>query len=291
MPNTNSKFSKIRSLRREPSYIRQARQLTKEVGVTKAISVIFDRARISINTCGSVESWSQAGQAALLVGDHRDCIEIGPLLGVFGSLGREDVHVVAKPFSMSARMVNALGLPARGVILPVIPQTLARDRRAVLNRDLVWRFMNRRALGARHELATLNATTLRRAAHLLELGRLVTIFPAGGVVDALKEPWHRGLGHVVRLLAAHKREVLRIVFFRFDDFSPASVLHRLTLAGRGISPRRPYDLTLHITSSSIEEMLDLAGGADLPDAREIAERFRSTYCRQFSEHQERKHNV
>ncbi|SRR6266545_415648 len=282
MSDFHDHYTVSEPLCREPGYLRQVRELAERTGgVTGAVATVFQQARIRVAVDGNTSDWRSPGQGALLVGDHRGGIEFAPLLALFGAFGREDVHFIGKPFSRTFRILNSLGTHAEGLTLPVIPRTLARDRAGIFNRDLHWRIAKGDTLPTGAELAVINAKTLERAAALISAGELVNLYPAGGVVDAAVRPWYRGLGTIIKTLKTEDRELVRVVLFRFDDFAATKVVRRLVLQSHGITPHRPYTITLRIgPSGTISELL---GGAEVAElgAADITDRLRGLFVEQF----------
>ncbi|MGH7196172.1 MAG: hypothetical protein ACREGJ_00180 [Candidatus Saccharimonadales bacterium] len=267
---------------REPGFIRDTRELVEENGgIAQAVAETFEQANITVEVDGDVSQWSNAGQGAILVGDHRNGVEYAPLLAVFGNMGREDMRFVAKPFSMQARVMGSLGLEGAGLTLLVIPGTLASNRKDKINRDLCWRIANRGNLPTKDEIKTLNADTLQGCADLAESGHAVTLYPTGGVMDATKKPWQRGLGRVIKQLPAESRDSVAIVPFRFDDFSKLRLIRSLTMASRGVISR-PQTITLRTgKQGTVNEVL--AGATDELTADEITAVLRKQFITAFGE--------
>ena len=47
----------------------------------------------------------------------------------------------------------------------------------------------------------------------------MVIYPAGGVVDACSVQWKRGVGEIIKKVDPSNRDSVKIIPFRFDDFS------------------------------------------------------------------------
>jgi hypothetical protein len=285
MSAPSGKYTQAQPLCREPEYVRQIRATAENNnGVAAAVATAFHRARIYVTIDGDTTAWRNPGCGTLLITDHRDRCEFAPLLAMLGVLGREDIHFIAKPFAISARVINSLGPRARGITLPVIPRTLARDRPDILNRDLGWRITQLRNLPTYHELNAINAATLTDAATLLDNGELVVIHPTGATVDATVRPWHRGLGTILKTISPAARPHTRIVLARFDHFATTKLVRRLALQGRGITPNRPYVITLRVRiNATISQLLDNdATTLDALSAVEITQRLRDLYVRRYT---------
>ena len=279
MSNQFEQYTTPPPLCREPGFVKDTRELVEQTsGIAGAVAETFDRANITVEVEGDTSLIANEGQGALLVGDHRNGFEYAPLLAAFGHMGREDIRLVAKPFSMQARVIGSLGVGGAGLTLPVIPGTLARDRDDKFNRDLYWRIVNRGNLPTKAELKQLNADTLQHCTDLAVSGHAVTLYPAGGVMDATVRPWQRGLGRVIQQLPEEARDGVAIVPFRFDDFSKLRLMRSLTMASSGMVPR-PYTITMRLgKQGTVNELL---GDTSRQDAGEITEILRQQFVRAF----------
>jgi hypothetical protein len=262
--------------------VRQIRELAEVTGgTTSAITEAFRLARITINAIGDVSYLTQPDAGILFVGDHRAGVELAPLFSVFGSYGREDVHFFGKPFATGVRLLSSLDGNREG-LLPVVPRTLARDRRNIWNRDLRWRILQQQHLPTKDELTRLNAHSIRRATSLLEAGHLVTIFPAGGVMNAATRPWRAGVGTIIKLLYAKNRRDVRIVLFRFDDFSATRVVRSLLVQSYGFTPK-PYEITVRLAAiDSMDKLFgDSSRSIEQLDPLQISTRLHEEFIRRF----------
>jgi hypothetical protein len=265
-----------------PRFIGDTQALVVQTGgVTSAVGTSFRQANISVEIEGGDSSWTAVGQGALLVGDHRIGVEYAPLMALFGDNGREDVHFVAKPMSMQARVMAHLALGEQDLTLPVIPGTLALDRDNKLNRDLYWRMKQGDNLPTKQELRILNATTIQNCAGLSAAGYAVTLYPASGAMDAVKKTWQRGLGRIISLLPEGARGTTTVVPFRFDTFSRLHLVHALHKASKGKTPK-PQIITLRVgRHGTPNELLDGAIGGRHPD--EITETLRQQFVMAFAD--------
>jgi len=250
MADQFERYTTTPPLHPEPGFIRDARELAEQLGsATSAIAKTFAQANITVEIDGDESSWSH-------VGDHRNGTEYAPLLAALGDPGRTACYFVAKPFSLSSRVRNALTPPGTRINLPVIPRTLASDRQDISNRDLHWRIMRRGSLPTQEELKTLNANTLQDGAKLVASGHIVTNYPTGGVMDAVKNPWQQGLGRIIQQVPEDARDRVSVVPFRFDDFSKLQLIRSLAMARRGMKPN-PQTIMLRLgRQGSINEVLE-----------------------------------
>jgi hypothetical protein len=274
----SSKHTPTKPLRREPLYLCRLKDVADAMGgVAVAAAETFRRAQISVFVDGDVSALSRPGVGTLLLGDHRDKIEFAPLLALLGALGREDVHVVAKPFSWTARVIASLGQRSAGMVLPVVPGTLARCRIGIVNRDLAWRISQRRSLPTMQDLRRLNTESITQAARLVTAGSLVTLFPAGGVVNAARRQWRRGAGVIIKEVSPALRPEIQVLLFRFDDFSPMRLVRSLISQSHGLVPR-PYAVTVRIAArGTIDDLLGGPGMVDVLEPDEIVGRLRRRF--------------
>jgi hypothetical protein len=280
--SSSNYYTSATPLRRPARFLVQARQLTDELGsVPLATRELFERANIRVEVVGDTDRWDEGG-GLLLAGDHQNKIEFAPLLDILGRTTDRRVHFVQKPFSINARTLASLGTQAADMSLPVIPGSLARDRRDVVNRDLGWRITQYRRLPTQEQLSNLNRRTVRCAALMLELGHVVTLYPAGGVVDAVVSPWRRGLGSVIKLLPAGIRPDVQVVLFRFDPFPAYRLIWSLRLQSLGITPP-PLTLTMRIgVQGTVAELFGDAGLVDRLDAAQLTQLLRRLFVGCFS---------
>ena len=159
------------------SRLEHIRGLSREcdASCTSIVSKLFEVAKIAITVDDQLEQLDDSDSGTLFVGDHRQGIEYLPLLAKFGDSEKKNVHFVAKPFSMQARIMGHLAATASDLTLPVIPRTLSRDRKNIFNRDLFWRLTQAliSACNNRQHPAGIQEITLR----LGECGTVGDLFP------------------------------------------------------------------------------------------------------------------
>lgn len=221
--------------------------------------------------------WRAPGHGVLLAGDHRLGAEVAPLFSLFGQLSRHDFHVVAKPYSLTARLLSS-ACGADTPILPVIPKTLTRSSSQIWNRDLGWRIARANRLPTVLEADKLNNSTLQKAAELLAGGRAVTVFPAGGVVDGFYRPWRSGVSNVMLRIPKFCRDSVAVALFRFDDFSPGQLLRSLVLQSYGISPT-PMQITLRVADAI--SVTDMMNGEEEADAARLTHALQRRFWQTF----------
>jgi hypothetical protein len=265
-------------LRYEPGFIGMIRERAATRGIAPAIADVFAEANITVEVTGGAMDWNRPGRGALMLGDHRLGIEMLPLLAVLGSAERKDVHVIGKPFATQARLLGSLSVASADVILPVVPSTLASDRRDVFNRDLYWRLTNRSRLPSLDEVRRRNAVTLQQSVDLVEDGHAVVLCPTGAVADATKRPWQRGVGKIIQQLPEAAWDTTTIVPFWFDSFSRLGLVRSLVQASHGGSPR-PRTLTMQLGKQGTPS--ELLGDLGALDALSITEVLRQQFVDVF----------
>lgn len=274
-----TRYTTPRPFRKELSIIPKIRAHVDDKGFMGGVAAAFAEANVNVSVHGDTSPWSNSSQGVIFVGDHRLGVEYAPLLAMFGQVDREDVHFVAKPFSMQARIMAALGAHHSATV-PVIPRALASDREDKFNRDLYWRIVNKGNLPTTAEIKVLNATSIQSCADLSTSGRGVVLYPAGGVMDAVKKPWQQGLGRVIKLLPAEAQERVVIVPFRFDDFSKLQLFRAL----HSSRSRRPQEIRMRIgRQGSVRSLLGDETTIGAMSAGDITEVVRSQFVSFFGQ--------
>lgn len=271
-------FGEILPLEFEPDIIDDLQELTDSKGsAPQAIAEIFDRAGIVINVDGQTDPWSEPGKGALLVGDHRFGIERMLLMSVFGrNIPREDIRFVAKPYSLNARLIGSLGVCATDLTIPVVPTTIASDSPDKVNRDILYRLKHRRALPTKAQIKAFNNQAISKCAQQASEGYAVTIYPTGGVMDATKSPWKRGIGRIIQQISPEAQETVSLVTFRFDNLSKLRFL--INLAMRDLKPSLPaQEITMRI--GDVGTIRELVGDPSKRTDIEITELLRQSFLK------------
>ena len=234
------------------SRLKHIRDLSRDcdTSCTGTVSKLFEVANIAVTIDGQLEQFDDSSSGMLFVGDHRQGIEYLPLLAKFGDLEKKDVHFVAKPFSMQARVMGYLAATAFDLTLPVIPKTLSRDRKNIFNRDLFWRFTKRSFLPNESEIREINSSTLEKASCFIQEGEIVVS--------------------------------VKIIPFRFDDFSR---WHLTRALARACNDRRHsakiQEITLRLGEcGTIDELLP---DVDKLSSMEITSRLHNQFIEKFGE--------
>jgi hypothetical protein len=246
------------------------------------VSKLFEIAKIAITVDDQLEQLDDSDSGTLFVGDHRQGIEYLPLLAKFGDSEKKNVHFVAKPFSMQARIMGHLAATASDLTLPVIPRTLSRDRKNIFNRDLFWRLTKRSFLPSESEIKEINGSTLEKASCYIQEKEAVVIYPAGGVVDACSVQWKRGVGEIIKKVDPSNRDSVKIIPFRFDDFSR----WRLTQALISACNNRQHSAGIQEITLRLGEcgtVGDLFPDVDELSSMEITSRLHNQFIEKFGE--------
>lgn len=165
--------------------------------------------------------------------------------------------------------------------LPVIPRTLSRDRRNILNRDLFWRLTKRSFLPSESEIREINGSTLEKASCYIQEKEAVVIYPAGGVVDACSARWKRGVGEVIKKVDSSNRDSVKIIPFRFDDFSRWRLMSAVAKACNGKTSDKSQEITLRFGKyGTIDELFP---DVDKLSSMEITSRLQCQFTERFGE--------
>ena len=266
------------------SRLEHIRGLSREcdASCTSIVSKLFEVAKIAITVDDQLEQLDDSDFGTLFVGDHRQGIEYLPLLAKFGDSKKKNVHFVAKPFSMQARIMGHLAATASDLTLPVIPRTLSRDRKNIFNRNLFWRLTKRSFLPSESEIKEINGSTLEKASCYIQEKEAVVIYPAGGVVDACSVQWKRGVGEIIKKVDPSNRDSVKIIPFRFDDFSR----WRLTQALISACNNRRHSAGIQEITLRLGEcgtVGDLFPDVDELSSMEITSRLHNQFIEKFGE--------
>lgn len=266
---------------REPPRLQEVRAHMQEgMGFATAVHHVVQEAGIKVIVDGDTSAWENPGQGALLVGDHRQRIEYLPLMSVFGAMGREDAHLLAKPYLKTVKAIGTLGAKAAEVILPVVPHAMAQERRTTLSLTGAYRVLKRSHLPTEEQIRTNNARTLQRCTEITAGGGAVSMYPTGCVKDALTTSWYPGIGKIIQRLSDEAKNRVMIVPFRFDTFSQIAVLRAL---GKRRGPiLTPKTQELHLKLGKQGTVRELLPDIDELDAAAITERLRRQFIEAFA---------
>jgi len=263
-----------------PLVVDLAERMNVGQGLATSVHGLLSDANIKIAVEGENASWAEEGQGVLLLGDHRQRVEYIPIVGVMGELGRNDVHVIAKPYTRTARAVGSLGMvEAAGVILPVVPRNLASDCRNIWNRNVYYRVLRHRHLPTTQQIRDSNSSTLKRCGDLLHAGDAINLYPTGAVRDALTAPWYPGIGKLIKDMSEADRDTVMIVPFRFDDFSVMRFMRALRAYRQG-KPLRTQELCMKVGHQGTPN--ELLGTIDGLDATDITEKLQGQFVDAFT---------
>ena len=182
---------------------------------------------------------------------------------------------------MQARIMSYLATSSSGLTLPVIPRTLARNRKNILNRDLFWRITKRDFLPSASEIKEINNSTLDSASCLIQKGDVAVIYPAGGVIDACTATWKRGVGEIIKSVEPDNRNSVKIIPFRFDDFSRWRLVRALEKACKNKTSNRPQKITLRLGKCGTVK--ELFPNIDTLTSTDITSQLHDQFIEQFGE--------
>ncbi len=250
----------------------------RAVGLPIALAQAFDDCNIRLVVQGETTGWNAPGKAVLLIGNHRSGFEQVPLMALLGSFGRCDLSIIAIPGMGASKTIELLDQAhASKYTLPVLPSLLAKDRKDIWNHFVFYRFLHARSLPTRAALHEENLRTLSKAAHLLEQGYAIIVFPVGHKEVDINDVWQRGIGEIVsRLPASERANVMMALFHLEEDYSKSALATAFVVRSLGIGPKRR---TFTLQLGQQVTCLDLVGQES--DSRVITEIVRKQYQESF----------
>jgi len=255
-------------------FVRTLLQHIQAVGLPIAMAQAFDACNIRLVVQGDTAGWNTPGKAVLLLGNHRSGFEQMPLMALLGSFQRSDISILAIPGIGGAKTFELLdSKQGSRYTLPVLPSLLARDRKNIWNRFILYRLLHYRSLPTRAALRENNLSTLSETAHLLEQGYAIVAFPTGRRDVDIRGEWQRGVGEIVsRLEASARVNVTMALFYLEEDYSKSALAKAFVVRSLGRIPKqRSFTLRLGQPASC----LDLVGQES--DPRVITETVRKQY--------------
>jgi len=213
------------------------RQRAARVGLVAAVAELFEAANIDIDIIGADSALQTVGLPTIAVGDHSKGLESLLIVGACAGLNRPDMNITAKPFAFTGQMVNAIA-PEEDQLIGLVPSAMARDKKGGDMGVRLHRAVYRKHLPTLAETAAFNRRSIGKIATTVEAGRLVTIFPTGGVYDAATTPWRKGVGQAVTALSDEVFDTTLVAPFEFEDFKPRRIMTAIAAARLGIKPRR-----------------------------------------------------
>ena len=259
-------------------FVRTFLQHIRAVGLPIALAQAFDDCNIRLVVQGETTGWNAPGKAVLLIGNHCSGFEQVPLMALLGSFHRCDLSIIAIPGMGASRAFELLDQDhGSQYTLPVLPSLLAKDRKDIWNHFVFYRFLHFRSLPTRAALREENLQTLSKAAHLLEQGYAIIVFPVGHKDVDIRDVWQRGIGEIVSRLPASERANIMMALFRLDeDYSKSSLAKAFVVRGLGHVPKQ-RSFTLRLGEQVT--CLDLVGQES--DPLVITEIVRKQYLENF----------
>lgn len=271
-------FNQFDQLRRRPWFMPETRRRVAEIGLAGAAAEVLTEANIHIAVEGDTSTWQHPGQPVLAIGDHSQGIESSLILDPLNTIGRGDVSVVAKPYSLTGQIVTAVSVHPNDHLISVIPSGMARGRTGGdaimrLNRTLFRRYLPDVAAVKAGNNKALNTA----ASALADGGRAVVLFPTGGVYNAATTPWRTGVGQVAARLSAEAFNETQIVPFMFSGFSPRRIMQAVAATRVGLRNGR-QDIAVRFGKA---ETLGAIFGGTRPSAPEITDVLYQRYRDEF----------
>lgn len=251
-----------------PLFLREIREYANDGKLPQGIHTLLDRDGVGMQVSGDMDQLSEHRGGMLFVGDHQHQWEFVAATALAHTLGRDDMHHVAK-FYVKRQIRWALGATAAESILPVYPRILASDRGEFLNTETVNRIVFRRHLLTKAEAAAENERVLGQSSEHLANGGTVNIYPCGSIVDWSEHTWRSGVGRIISGVPGSVRQETLVVPYRLDGLSRNRLIANVVLRGRLLAPETMrLQLGEPITAQRLVDMV----GED-PDA--ITDRLRT----------------
>lgn len=109
----------------------------------------------------------------------------------------------------------------------------------------------------------------------------MVIYPAGGVVDACSARWKRGVGEIIKKVDPSNRDSVKIIPFRFDDFSRWRLMSAVAKACNGKTSDKSQEITLRFGKcGTIDELFP---DVDKLSSMEITSRLHNQFIEKFGE--------
>lgn len=216
----------------KPPFIRKIGALAAEVGFGAAVAETLQDANISVELEGDLPTSETGG--LIIASDHRQGFEPFLVQAAISGVRSEGTHIMAMPFSMAGRFMQATGKHGHDLVIPVVRSDYASLR------DARQRYRQLRCPDLRRpgdELRAANKHSITRAASRLATGKTVTIFPAGDLIDSIAAEWQSGLGRIVEGLPATAHGETSVGVVEPTVFSKKDILKALLLRDMGIRPR------------------------------------------------------
>lgn len=238
--------------------------------------------------------WVRPGRGTLFVGCHRNGNEAAFVAALMGRVQDKEFRVFAKPYGLIAKGLatwakhtheNEAGRSMQDVLLPVVPQRIARERHPWEQRErFCWRLGMGRRLPSLNEIIDNNARSTLEMARCLERGGAGLIFPTGHIGDAAKGKWRTGAVNTMLALNPGKRAATDVVFFRFATYD------RRTMAKAVLVGRPVTNATVQLDIAPGGSVAEILGGKDIKDPglpRILTTSLQKTYREYFGPEEER----
>lgn len=257
------------------SFLPETRRRVGEVGLALAMAEEFEKANIHITAEGDTASWIDEGQPAIAVGDHSKGLECLLILAASGVVGRHDISITAKPYALTGQVANALSCDEDDYLIGLVPGNMAKDRKGGDFGTRIHRAAFRHQLTDKQGIREYNERSMQRAASLIEDdGRLVTIFPTGGVYDAAKAPWRNGVGQLASRLSPETFDTTVVAPFMFEGINARRILLAMMKGKMGLKPKR-QDITA--TFGKGETLGAIFHDIEEPTPAEVTQRLQARY--------------
>lgn len=242
-------------------------------GVPRGMAQAFKENNLHVDIVGDISRLCTPRQPTLLIGSHMTGLERFPVLSVFGDMPRDDIRFISAPYTPVAIFGEKLDLHHENHVLEVVPSSLSRDSRLRVNQFLPVRLLFNESLPTREEGKQITSAGLSDAAHMLEDGYAVNVFPTGDIFQKMEVPWRAGIGEIAKLVSQEKRQKVLVAPYRLgNDFTRSKLLSAIF--------RKNHHLTQPETHFTLQvgdqvSLLEIIG--DQSDSKIITERLQQYY--------------
>ncbi len=268
-------------LKHPPFFVNGIIRRSREIGMSQAGFELCQNANIRVVIEGNSEALRTSRCPALLVADHMSGIDNALLFATLPLLGREDVKLTAKPYTLDSHFVELIRRPGEECIIPLVPSYMARDRKSAMPfEDRVMRYCLRKKLLTAREIQYLNDTSFKRAAILVTEGNAVNILPEGYPTKGT-QAWRKGVGEIIKLIPDDIYDQTTVVPYRFQEINQKRVLLALLFASLArFLPEQV--ITLRLGQEETLEQLFPGNDIQSLSAFEIAPKLQAWYRKQFT---------
>lgn len=242
-------------------FLQKIGHLASNIGYSEAVSETFSDAGIAVELEGNFPTTDDGG--LIIASNHLERLE--PLLvqAALSSTGHDGSYVVAAPWSVAGRLVQATGEKGRELIIPVVRSDFGKRDRTDFGLVDRWRLSKFPGVDRpSNELRAKNKQAVAYAAGRVVGGSALTICPTGDINDAAVSKWHNGIGKIIQDLPHAAYGTTHAAVFEPKIFTKSKFLSALLLRDMGIHPKKQTIVLRAATIGTIAERFidELASG-------------------------------